>query len=52
MTSDNTVKDTEKFIKQVASQKNVEAQQTLESIIKAKVEARVRETLAEQQENR
>ena len=45
----NTEKDTEKFIKQVAAQKNVAAQKTLESIIKAKVEARVKETLAEQQ---
>lgn len=44
-----TVKDTAKFIKQVAAQKNVAAQKTLESIIKAKVEARVKETLAEQQ---
>ena len=51
MASD-TVKDTENFIRQVASQKNVEAQKTLEAILKAKVDARVKEALAEQNESK
>lgn len=49
--SNKTLSKTKKFVKQVAKKENAKAQRTLESIIKAKVAQRVKETLAETKEN-
>lgn len=39
---------TEKFVKEIVNQKNADAQQTLESILKEKIEKRIKEVLADE----